>query len=766
MPRPSPSLTPSLQTCIQHAFLLARASRHEYLTLEHLLLALQEDAHVRDAVVACGGQPAVLKNELETFLKGCLETLPETQDQQPTPTLGFNRVMERAIVHALSSEARSVDSGAILAALILEKESHAAYFLQKQGVTRLPLLRHLSHGAMTANPQAEPPAQEPLGTTAPAEPEEGAPAQDPLAAYAVDLVARAREGRIDPLIGREAELERVMHVLCRRRKNNPLLVGEAGVGKTAIAEGLALRLVEGQVPDSLKGAPFFALDMGSLLAGTRYRGDFEARVKAVLEALGQLPGALLFIDEIHTLVGAGSVSGGSLDLSNLLKPVLQSGGLRCLGATTYQDVKQSFDRDRALSRRFQKIDVTEPTEADSVAILQGLKPKYEAHHGVKFSDEALEAAVRLSARHLRDLQLPDKAIDVLDEAGAAQKLLPAKARKKKIGVPEIEAVVARMARVPVQSVSTDDRKKLSSLESDLRRVLYGQDSAIDTVSASIKLSRSGLRGHDRPVGSFLFAGPTGVGKTELAKQLARVLGVEFLRFDMSEYMEKHAVARLIGSPPGYVGFEEGGLLVDAVRKSPHAVLLLDEIEKAHPDLFAILLQVMDHATLTDNHGRKADFRHVVLIMTTNAGARDLSARKVGFAEVGASRSAKGAIEKLFTPEFRNRLDAIVTFSALGRAEILKVVDKNLRELQALLDEKNVVLDVSNEAKEWLADKGYAPAFGARPMARVIEEHLKKPLADAMLFGKLQKGGKAKVVKAKDGLEIRAKASAATRKDGS
>ncbi len=757
MPRPTPSLTPALQTCLQQAFLLARTWRHEYLTLEHLLLSLQEDPFVRGAEEACGGDAKALKTELQAFLKEKLEALPASEDVQPSPTLGFNRVIERALLHALSSEARTVDGGAVLASLIQEKESHAAFFLQKQGVTRLPLLRHLAHGARQA--EAPPKAEEEIPPPAAQseDDEEGAPARDPLAAYAVDLVARAKEGRIDPLIGRAAELERLVHILCRRRKNNPLLVGEAGVGKTAIAEGLALRLVEGKVPDSLKGAPFFALDMGSLLAGTRYRGDFEARVKAVLEALAKRPGALLFIDEIHTLVGAGSVSGGSLDLSNLLKPALQSGELRCIGATTFQDVKQGFDRDRALSRRFQKIEVMEPTEADCLGILRGLKSKYETHHGVTFTEEALEAAVRLSARHLRDLQLPDKAIDVLDEAGAAQKLLPARSRRKKIGVPEIEAVVARMARVPVQAVGTEDRQKLSSLETDLRAVLFGQDPAIDRVAGSIKLSRSGLRGHERPVGSFLFAGPTGVGKTELAKQLARVLGVEFLRFDMSEYMEKHAVARLIGSPPGYVGFEEGGLLVDAIRRNPHAVLLLDEIEKAHPDLFAILLQVMDHATLTDNHGRKADFRHVVLIMTSNAGARDLSARKVGFAEAGKGGSAKGAIEKAFTPEFRNRLDAIVTFAPLGRPEILKVVDKHLKELQALLDEKHVLLEVSKEAKEWLAQKGYDPAFGARPMARVLEEHLQKPLADAMLFGKLQKGGKAKVVRKGEGLEITAKA---------
>ncbi len=747
MPRPTPALTPALQGCLQQAFLLARACRHEYLTLEHLLLSLQEDPFVREVEAACGGDAKALEIELKTFLQEKLEALPEAQEVQPSPTLGFNRVLERALLHALSAEARTVDSGAVLASLIQEKESHAAYFLQKQGVTRLPLLRHLAHGARSPQVQPPEPQQEP-----PKE-EEGAPAQDPLAAYAVDLVARAREGRIDPLIGRDGEVERLLHILCRRRKNNPLLVGEAGVGKTAIAEGLALRLVEGRVPEPLKDAPFFALDMGSLLAGTRYRGDFEARVKAVLKALSRKPGSLLFIDEIHTLVGAGSVSGGSLDLSNLLKPVLQSGELRCIGATTYQDVKQGFDRDRALSRRFQKIEVLEPTEADCLAILRGLKSKYEAHHGVTFTEEALEAAVKLSARHLRDLQLPDKAIDVLDEAGAAQKLLPVRKRKKKIGPPEIEAVVARMARVPVQAVGSQDRQKLSSLETDLKAVIFGQDPAIVRVASSIKLSRSGLRGLDRPTGAFLFAGPTGVGKTELARQLARILGVEFLRFDMSEYMEKHAVARLIGAPPGYVGFDEGGLLVDAIRRNPHAVLLLDEIEKAHPDLFAILLQVMDHATLTDSHGRRADFRHVVLILTTNAGARDLSQRRVGFSDPGVGGSAKGAIEKAFTPEFRNRLDAIVTFSALGRAEILKVVEKNLRELQGLLTEKNVTLAVSKEARTWLAQKGYDPAFGARPMARVIEEHLKRPLADAILFGELQKGGKAKVARRGEGLAI-------------
>ncbi len=739
MPRPAPKLTNDLQASLQRAYALAREARHEFITLEHLALALTDDPVVAAAIRACGGNPEVIKKELRTFLDRGMEPLPEGVDLQPGATLGLSRVLERAVVHSASAERAIVDGGDVLAALIQEEESQAVFLLQKQGVARLPLLRHLSHGGGSAE------APKPAAAPEEGRDEEGeAPPQDPLAAYAVDLVAKAREGRIDPLVGREAEVERMVHVLLRRRKNNPMLLGEAGVGKTALAEGLALRIAEGKVPDALKEAPFYSLDLGALLAGTRYRGDFEQRIKAVLEALKAKPGALLFIDEIHTLVGAGSTSGGSMDASNLLKPALASGDLRCIGATTHQDLKGSFDKDKALSRRFQPIDVLEPSEAESLGILKGLRPAYEKHHGVTFTDEALEAAVKLSSRHLRDAHLPDKAIDVMDEAGAAQKLLPKRQRKKKLGVPEIEAVVARMARVPVQAVSQDDRTRLQNLETDIQAVLFGQDAAIESVVSAIKLSRSGLRGHERPSGSFLFAGPTGVGKTELAKQLAATLGVPFLRYDMSEFMEKHAVSRLIGAPPGYVGFEDGGLLVDAVRKSPHAVLLLDEIEKAHPDLFAILLQVMDHATLTDNHGRRADFRHVVIIMTTNAGARDLSQRRLGFTEPGTGGSAKGAIEKLFTPEFRNRLDAIVTFQPLGRSEVLRVVDKFLAELDTLLAEKQVRLQVDEAARAWLADKGFDPAFGARPMARTVESHLKRPLADALLFGALTAGGLARV----------------------
>jgi ATP-dependent Clp protease ATP-binding subunit ClpA len=643
-----------------------------------------------------------------------------------------------------------VDTGSLLVFMLQESESHAAYFLKTHGVERLKLLRILSHGS-------------PDGAAVPAgEPAAAPSAPDPLEAYATNLNQKAANGDIDPLIGRAAELERMIQVLCRRRKNNPLLVGEPGVGKTALAEGLALRIQQGDVPEVLKEATVYALDLGSLVAGTRYRGDFEERIKQVLDRLAKEPHAIVFIDEIHTLVGAGAASGGAMDAGNLLKPALAGGALRCIGSTTFNDVKQSFDKDRGLSRRFQKIDVLEPSEAETLEILKGLRPHYEKHHGVSYADAALEAAVTLSAKHLKDLHLPDKAIDVIDEAGAAQKLVPAERRTATIGPAEIEAVVAKMARVPVQSVSSDDKQALASLDFELRRVIYGQDAAIAEVASAIKLARSGLRAPDKPIGNFLFAGPTGVGKTELARQLARILGVEFLRYDMSEYMEKHAVSRLIGAPPGYVGYEEGGLLIDAVRKSPHAVLLLDEIEKAHPDMYSILLQVMDHATLTDSHGRKADFRHVILIMTTNAGARDVSDRRLGFAEAGVGRSTRGALERTFTPEFRNRLDAIVTFNALGTSEVEKVVDKQIDELRTMVAPKGIVIELDPAARAWLATKGFDRAFGARPMARLVERVIKKPLSEMLLFGSLAEGGTLLVAVEGDEIHLQARATAPAR----
>ena len=732
---------PETLESIQRAFRLATDLRHDAVGLEHLLLAMLDEKQARAVLAACGAQVDVLKKDLMEVLARAFTPVPAPSSVEPEPTLGFDRVIQQAVVHAAMSSARQVDSGSLLAFIVQEQESHAAFFLRRQGVERLTLLRVIAHGAKT--PAAEP-----------AEGEPPPPSRDPLEAFATDLVARAAAGQIDPLIGRRLEIERMIQVLCRRRKNNPLLVGEPGVGKTALAEGLALRIHEGDVPEVLKTAKIYALDLGALIAGTRYRGDFEERVKQVLDRLGREANAILFIDEIHSLVGAGSASGGAMDAGNLLKPALADGTLRCIGSTTFNDVKQSFDRDRALSRRFQKIDVLEPSEGETLDILKGLRSHYEAHHGVKYTDEALEAAVSLSAKHLRDLHLPDKAIDVVDEAGAAQKLLPEGDRTPAIGADRIEQIVAKMARVPVQAVSADDRTALATLGSGLKQVIFGQDAAIDEVVASIRLSRSGLRAADKPIGSFLFAGPTGVGKTELARQLARHLGVEFIRYDMSEYMEKHAVSRLIGAPPGYVGYEEGGLLIDAVRKSPHAVLLLDEIEKAHPDMYAILLQVMDHATLTDSHGRKADFRHVILIMTTNAGARDLADRHMGFAEAGTGVSSRGALERTFTPEFRNRLDAIVTFNGLGRAEIERVVDKHLDELRTMVAPRGVTIEVDPAARAWLAAKGFDRAFGARPMARLIERVIKKPLSEALLFGALSSGGTVRVVVENDAIALR------------
>ena len=731
---PSPRVPFASETMesIQRAFRMASDRRHDTVGLEHLLLALTEEPGARALLTSLGVPIDALAAQLEGVLEESFSRVPSGRRVEPEPTLGFDRVIQQAVVHAASSSARHVDSGALLVFILQEPESHAAFFLRGHGVDRLRLLRVISHGAV-----------EPAPTSGDSD-DGDAPAttRDPLEAFATDLVAKAAAGGVDPLIGRALELERMIQVLCRRRKNNPLLVGEPGVGKTALAEGLALRIHEGQVPEPLAGARIYALDLGALVAGTRYRGDFEERIKQVLDRLAEEPRAIVFIDEIHTLVGAGSASGGAMDAGNLLKPALAGGSLRCIGSTTFSDVKQSFDRDRALSRRFQKIDVLEPSEEDTVAILKGLRSHYEAHHGVRYSDAALEAAVRLSAKHLKDLHLPDKAIDVVDESGSAEKLKSPEARAAVIDTPQIEAVVARMARVPVAAVSADDRTALKTLDSALGTVIFGQDAAVAEVSSAIRLARSGLRSADKPIGSFLFAGPTGVGKTELARQLARILGVSFLRYDMSEYMEKHAVSRLIGAPPGYVGFEEGGLLIDAVRKTPHAVLLLDEIEKAHPDLFGILLQVMDHATLTDSHGREADFRHVILIMTTNAGARDLSDRRLGFAETGEGTSSRGALERMFTPEFRNRLDQTVTFLPLPPEVIARVVDKHIDELGGLVAPKGVVVEITDAARQWLATHGFDRAFGARPMGRLIDRVVKKPLSELLLFGALASGGRA------------------------
>ncbi len=743
MSKPPVPFAPETLDAIQRAFRLATDRRHDTVGLEHLLLALLDEPQARRLLATCGVRLDVLQSQVDEVLLKAFTPVPTPTSVEPEPSLGFDRVIQQAMVHAAVSSAKHVDSGSLLVFMLQEDESHAAFFLRNQGVDRLTLLRVISHGA-----------QEPGAMPADAEGDDAPPPPDPLQAYATDLIARAEEGGIDPLVGRRLELERMIQVLCRRRKNNPLLVGEPGVGKTALAEGLALRIHEGDIPEVLKDARVYALDLGALVAGTRYRGDFEERIKQVLDRLAEEPNAILFIDEIHSLVGAGAASGGSMDAGNLLKPALASGALRCIGSTTFTDVKASFDKDRALARRFQKIDVLEPTEPEALEILKGLRPYYETHHGVEYSDEALEAAVALSAKHLKDLHLPDKAIDVIDEAGAAQKLLPKDERRGKIEAAQVEAIVAKMARVPVQAVSSDDRQALATLDAELKRVIFGQDKAIDEMTSAIRLSRSGLRAADKTIGSFLFAGPTGVGKTELARQLSRILGVEFLRYDMSEYMEKHAVSRLIGAPPGYVGFEEGGLLIDAVRKSPHAVLLLDEIEKAHPDMFSILLQVMDHATLTDSHGRKADFRHVILIMTTNAGARDLSDRRLGFAEAGQGGSSRGALERTFTPEFRNRLDATITFNALGSAEIERVVERQLDELRVLVTARGVTLDVEPAAKAWLAVKGFDRAFGARPMARLIERSIKKPLSEALLFGGLRHGGTARVVVDGDALAVR------------
>jgi ATP-dependent Clp protease ATP-binding subunit ClpA len=736
----SPIIAKELQASIRFALAEAKRLRHEYLTLEHLLLGLLRDPRTVEVLKACGARPERVKERLEKFVTETVEQLPEGADAEPQQTMSVERVLQRAAYHALSAEQKVMDSADVLVALFREVDSQALFFIKEEGVTRYDLLNYISHGIKKDGEGAKPGEEREAPATGGDDDDAPGPAKNPLEAYCTELNAEAKAGRIDPLIGRESELERTIQVLCRRRKNNPLYVGDAGVGKTAIAEGLALAIFEQKVPEALANAKVFSLDMGALLAGTKFRGQFEERLKAVLKALSQQEDAVLFIDEIHTIVGAGATSGGSMDASNLLKPALASGKLRCIGSTTYQEYKASFERDRALSRRFQKIDIGEPSVEDTVKILEGLKSRYEEHHGVKYDADAIRASAELSAKYINEKFLPDKAIDVIDESGAIDKLR--KPRTGKVTLADVEAVIAKMARIPPKTVAVDERQALATIESDLKAVIFGQDRAIGELSSAIKLSRSGLRSPEKPIGSFLFAGPTGVGKTELAKQLAKVLGIEFLRFDMSEYGERHTVSRLIGAPPGYVGFDQGGLLTDAVRKHPHSLVLLDEIEKAHPELFNILLQVMDHATLTDNNGRKADFRNVIVIMTTNAGAREMKTKSVGFGErpmVDPSR-AKEALEKAFAPEFRNRLDAVVPFGGLNKEIILKVVDKEVKALGELLADKKVKVALSEGAREWMAEHGYEPEFGARPMGRLVDQAIKKQLAEALLFGALKHGG--------------------------
>jgi len=732
-------ISQELEVSLHMAFVEARAARHEFITVEHLLLTLLDNASAVEVLRACAANLDELRGNLRQFVAENTPAIPSGAEVDTQPTLGFQRVIQRAIMHvSAGGTAKKPVSGAnVLVAIFGEKDSHAVYYLQQQGISRLDVINFLSHGITKQTPaEATPRAKEPAAT----EEQGDAKQQSPLDQYAQNLNAAALSGRIDPLIGREQEVERVIQVLCRRRKNNPLLVGEAGVGKTAIAEGLAWRITRGEVPDVLTNAQVYALDIGALLAGTKYRGDFEQRLKAVLKQLRSNPHAVLFIDEIHTLIGAGSASGGTLDASNLLKPALSSGQIKCIGATTYNEFRGIFEKDSALSRRFQKIDILEPTVEQTVQILRGLKARFEDHHAVRYSAAALTAAAELSARHINDRHLPDKAIDVIDEAGAAQRLLPRSRQKKVIGKAEIASIVSKIARIPPQSVSSDDRSRLATLERDLSTVVFGQRPAIEALSAAIKMARSGLGKPDKPIGAFLFSGPTGVGKTEVARQLAFILGVELLRFDMSEYMERHAVSRLIGAPPGYVGFDQGGLLTEAVTKQPHCVLLLDEIEKAHPDVYNILLQIMDHGTLTDNNGRKADFRNVILIMTTNAGAELLSKPSIGFAANRVMGDEMAEIRRLFTPEFRNRLDAIIPFAPLTPEIIMRVVDKFLIQLEDQLHDKRVDSLFTDALRQHLAKKGFDPLMGARPMQRLIQDTIRRALADELLFGRLADGG--------------------------
>ncbi|MBN4666352.1 ATP-dependent Clp protease ATP-binding subunit ClpA [Pandoraea nosoerga] len=732
-----------LEVSLHMAFMEARQARHEFITVEHLLLALLDNPTAAEVLRACAANLDDLRQNLRNFIADNTPTVPGSDEVDTQPTLGFQRVIQRAIMHVQSTSngKKEVTGANVLVAIFGEKDSHAVYYLQQQGVTRLDVVNFISHGITKTGASGES-AKAGEGS---AEGEEGANTKEsPLAQYTQNLNQMARDGKIDPLIGREAEVERVVQVLCRRRKNNPLLVGEAGVGKTAIAEGLAWRVTRGEVPEILQDATVYSLDMGALLAGTKYRGDFEQRLKAVLKELKERSNAILFIDEIHTLIGAGAASGGTLDASNLLKPALSSGQLKCIGATTFTEYRGIFEKDAALSRRFQKIDVNEPSVEQTVQILRGLKSRFEEHHGVKYSSSALSAAAELSAKFITDRHLPDKAIDVIDEAGAAQRILPKSKQKKTIGKGEIEEIVSKIARIPAQSVSADDRGKLQTLDRDLKSVVFGQDPAIDALAAAIKMSRAGLGKTDKPIGAFLFSGPTGVGKTEVAKQLAFTLGIELIRFDMSEYMERHAVSRLIGAPPGYVGFDQGGLLTEAITKKPHCVLLLDEIEKAHPDIFNVLLQVMDHGTLTDNNGRKADFRNVIIIMTTNAGAETINRASIGFTNERQAGDEMADIKRMFTPEFRNRLDAIISFKPLDEQIILRVVDKFLIQLEDQLHEKKVEVVFSDKLRAFLAKKGFDPLMGARPMQRLIQDTIRRALADELLFGRLTTGGRVTV----------------------
>jgi ATP-dependent Clp protease ATP-binding subunit ClpA len=726
-----------LEVTIGQCYKQAREQRHEFMTVEHLLLALTENQSALGALRACGADLPRLTHELEKIIAETVPVLPHGDERDTQPTLGFQRVLQRAVYHVQSSGRKEVTGANVLVAIFGEKDSHAVYFLHQQEITRLDVVNYISHGIAKIGDE---PSSGISGSERDAE-DGGEGKGNPLSEYATNLNELALEGKIDPLIGRQDEIERTIQVLCRRRKNNPLYVGEAGVGKTALAEGLAKRIVDGEVPEVLENATIWALDLGALVAGTKYRGDFEKRLKAVIGQLKKQPGAVLFIDEIHTIIGAGSASGGTMDASNLIKPMLASGELRCIGSTTFQEFRGIFEKDRALARRFQKIDVVEPSVADSLEILKGLKTRFEEHHNVSYTLEALKAAVDLSVKHIPDRLLPDKAIDVIDEAGARQRLLPVDQRTGKVDVPEVEYIVAKMARIPAKQVSASDRDVLKNLERNLKMVVFGQDPAIEALAASIKMARSGLADPTKPIGCFLLAGPTGVGKTEVTKQLAMQLGIEMIRFDMSEYMEAHSVSRLVGAPPGYVGFDQGGLLTEAVTKHPHAVLLLDEIEKAHPDVFNILLQVMDRGVLTDTNGREANFKNVIVVMTTNAGAQQASRRSIGFVKQNHSMDSMEVIRRTFTPEFRNRLDAIIQFTPLDFDHILRVVDKFLIELESQLGEKHVSLDVDADARRWLAEHGFDPQMGARPMARVIQEKIKRVLADELLFGKLAEGGK-------------------------